>query len=327
VAGSPDGSASQPLITIAITCYNAEESIQRAVESALAQTWTEREILIVDDGSTDRSATLLEELERTHDEIRLIRHASNRGVAEARNTLLAHARGTFIAFLDDDDESVPQRLEQQYRRLSEYESTHAAATVLCYANREVVRAGEERPTSQGVGIGRVSPAPSGPMVADYVLGLVKDDGRHSWGMLGSGTLMARADSLRALGGFDSRFRRCAERDLAIRAALEGAHFISVDAPLIIQYLSSTADSADANFRYRLQLVKKHRRYLEGKKAFMGAWCNVHAQYYLYRGQRWSWRLWYMAALVLFPWDVSREHLKHSSLLAWLGLIPARVTSS
>ena len=213
----------------------------------MAQTWTPREIVIVDDGSTDRSATLLDELERTHDEIRVIRHASNRGVSEARNTLLAHARGTFIAFFDDDDESVPDRLEQQYRRLSDYESTHAAATVLCYANRDVVRAGERRPTSQRVGIGRASPAPSGPMVADYVLGLVKDDGRHSWGMLGSGTLMARTDSLRALGGFDVRFRRCAERDLAIRAAFEGAHFISVDAPLIIQYLSPTADKAEPIF--------------------------------------------------------------------------------
>ena len=47
----------------------------------------------------------------------------NRGVAEARNTLLAQARGAFIAFFDDDDESAPDRLEQQYRRIVEYEST------------------------------------------------------------------------------------------------------------------------------------------------------------------------------------------------------------
>ena len=243
MTGSTDRSGIEPLITLAITCYNAEDTIERAVESALAQTWTTREIVIVDDGSTDRSATLLEEFERKNEEICIIRHGSNRGVAEARNTLLAHASGTFIAFFDDDDESVPDRLEKQYRRLSDYESAHAAATVLCYANRDVVRQASEMPTSHRVGIGRVSPAPSGPMVADYVLGLVKDDGRHSWGMLGSGTLMARADALRALGGFDARFRRCAERDLAIRAALEGAHFISVDAPLIIQYLSLTADRA------------------------------------------------------------------------------------
>ena len=49
------------------------------------------------------------------------------------------------------------------------------------------------------------------------------------------------------GGFDARFRRCAERDLAVRAALDGAHFISVDAPLVIQYLTPTADRAGAIF--------------------------------------------------------------------------------
>ena len=200
---------------------NAEETIERAVTSALGQTWPEREIVIVDDGSTDRSATLLEELERMHHDIRLVRHGSNQGVAEARNTLLTRANGTFIAFFDDDDESAPERLEQQYRRLVEYEVTHPATPVFCYANRDVVQAGGLGPTSQRLGIGRRPPAPSGAMVADYVLGLVKDDGRHCWGMLGSCTLMARTEALRALGGFDGRFRRCAERDLAVRAALKG----------------------------------------------------------------------------------------------------------
>jgi glycosyltransferase involved in cell wall biosynthesis len=320
--GTTDNEAVFPLLTVAITCYNAEGPIQRALESALAQTWTASEIVIVDDGSTDRSATLLDELERTHDEIRLISHGSNRGVAEARNTLLAQANGTFIAFFDDDDESVPDRLEEQYRRLSDYESTHPGATVLCYSNRVVVRAGERRPTSEPVGIGRRPPAPSGPIVADYVLGLFKDDGRHSWGMLGSGTLMARTEAFRALGGFDNRFRRCAELDLAVRAALNGAHFISVDAPLVTQYLTPTGHkAANADLRYRLLLLDKHKRYLEQKRSYVGAWCYMHAQFHC--GRHWRWRLWYLAALVFFPWRLSRERLRRSSLLARLGLVSAR----
>src|SRR4029079_8699943 len=90
--------------------------------------------------------------------------------------------------------------------------------------------------------------PSGPMVAGYVLGLVNDDGRDCWGMLGSCTLMARTEAFRALGGFAVRFSPCAEVDLAVRAALKGAHFISVDAPLIIQHLSPTAERVDADLR-------------------------------------------------------------------------------
>jgi glycosyltransferase involved in cell wall biosynthesis len=317
--------AQRPLLTIAITCYNGEDTIWRAVECALAQTWTPREIVIVDDASMDRSPMVLEELERAHDEIRLIRHGSNRGVAEARNTLLAHANGTFIAFFDDDDESAPGRLEEQYRRLSDYEPNHPGATVLCYSNRVVVQAGERRPTSERVGIGRLPPAPSGPIVADYVLGLFKDDGRHSWGMLGSGTLMARTAALRALGGFDPRFHRCAERDLAIRAALKGAHFISVDAPLITQYLTPSTDKGDnAELRYRLLLVKKHKPYLKEKRSYAGAWCYMHARFYC--GRRQWWRLWYLAALVCFPRDVSWARLRRSSLFARLRLPPARAAS-
>jgi glycosyltransferase involved in cell wall biosynthesis len=324
--GRTKDDAGSPLVSIAITCYNAESTIRRALECALAQTWPAREIVVVDDGSTDRSVALLEELERANDEIRLIHHGSNLGVSEARNTLLAHARGTFIAFFDDDDESVPDRLEAQYRLLSAYESAHPGETILCYSNRVVVRAGERRPTSELVGIGRRPPAPSGPIVADYVLGLFKDDGRHSWGMLGSGTLMARPAALRALGGFDPQFRRCAERDLAIRAALKGAHFISVDAPLVTQYLTPSADKGgNAELRYRLFLVEKYKRYLKEKKSYVGVWCYMHAHFYC--GRRWWWRLWYVAALVCFPRDVSWARLRRCSLLARLRLPPARAASS
>jgi glycosyltransferase involved in cell wall biosynthesis len=326
MAGLTGKDAGRPLLTIGVTCYNAEGTIQRCLDSALAQTWRPREVVIVDDGSTDGSATLLAELERSHEEIRVIRHGANRGVAEARNTLVAHAGGAVVAFFDDDDESAPDRLEQQYRRLTDYESTHPGATVLCYSNRVVVRAGERRPPSEPAGIGRLPPAPSGPIVADYVLGLFKDDGRHSWGMLGSGTLMARTEALRGLGGFDARFRRCAERDLAVRAALAGAHFISVDAPLVTQHLTPTLDKAgNAELRYRLLLIEKHRDYLKEKRCYAGARCYTHARFHRARDGRW--RLWYLAALVLFPWRVSLRRIRSSSVLARLRPVPEWMASA
>ena len=314
------------LFTIAITCYNGESTIQRAVESALAQTWRAREILIVDDGSTDSSVALLEELERTNDEIRLIRHEANRGFPGALNTLLAEAGGEFIAFFDDDDESVAVRLERQYRRIVEYETTHFGAAVLCYSNRKVVPPVDTGEEFERLGIGRRPTEPSGAIVADFLLGLIKNDGRHWWGMFGSGAMMARTETLRGFGGFDDRFRRCAELDLAVRAALNGAHFISVDAPLITQYLTPSADkTGNVGLRYRLLLVKKHKRYLKEKSAYVGAWCNMHARFY--NGRHWRWRLWYLAALACFPWRMSWERIKRSSLLARLRLSQARAASS
>jgi glycosyltransferase involved in cell wall biosynthesis len=326
VSVGSDGDAVRPLITVGITCYNAEDTIQRALESALAQTWPSREIVIVDDASTDRSGAILQRMKQAHPEIRVIRHQENRGYPGAMNTLLAQARGAFVALLDDDDESVPSRVEQQYRRIMHYEAMHPGTVIFCYSNRDVVAAGERNPTFRRLGIGRVPPEPSGPVVADYVLGLLKDDGRHCWGMFGSCTLMARTQALRRLGGFDARFRRRAELDLAVRAAFEGAHFISVDAPLVTQYLTPTVDKAgDAPLRYRLLLLKKHEAYLKKRRSYVGAWCYMHAQFY--RSQRRQWRLWYLAALVCFPWQVVRERLRRSSLLARLRLSPARTASS
>jgi GT2 family glycosyltransferase len=138
--------------------------------------------------------------------------------------------------------------------------------------------------------------------------------------------MARTEAFRALGGFDARFRRCAELDLAVRAALNGAHFISVDAPLVTQYLTPTADKGgNADLRYRLLLLEKHGPYLKQKRSYVGAWCYMHAQFYC--GRHWRWRLWYLAALVFFPWRVSRERLRQSSLLARLRLVQARAAAS
>lgn len=318
--------AIRPLITVGITCYDAEDTIRRAVESALAQTWAAREVIIADDGSADGSATVVEEIGRTHDEIRLIRHGENRGVAEARNTVLAHARGTFIAFFDDDDESTPDRLEQQYRRIVEYEQHHPGAPIFCYANRLVVPPGEREPTFERYGIGRVPPEPSGSIAADYVLGVLRCDVKYSWGMLGSCTLMARTETFRALGGFDGSFRRRAELDLAVRAAFAGAHFISVDAPLVTQYLTPTADKAgDAQLRYRLLLVEKHRDYLKEKRCYAGAWCHMHARFH--RSRHGRWRLWYLAALILFPWRVSLRQIRGSSVLARLRPVPEWTASA
>lgn len=322
-AGRPvEEERGQPLITVAITCYNAEDTIRRAVESAIAQTWPKREIIVVDDCSSDRSRAVLRELERAHQEVSTTAHDVNRGVAAARNTVLEHARGDYIAFFDDDDVSAPHRLARQYRKLMAYASTVSAAPILCYSDREVRSVDERPPLRPSHGIGRVAPEPSGSIVADYVLGLVRDDGIHSWGMLGCGTLMARTEDLRLLGGFDMRFRRCEELDLAVRAAHRGAHFISVDEPLLRQYVKEAPKKGGQTaLRYRLLLLKKHKAYLVDRHAYLGAQCIARAQ--SYRGRYRRWRLWYVVALFCFPLSISRKRLRRSTSLARFRLPPTR----
>jgi glycosyltransferase involved in cell wall biosynthesis len=98
-----------PKVSVIIPTYNCARYLPEAIDSALAQTYRDFEIIVVDDGSTDNTQ---EVLARYGDQIRVIRQ-SNQGRGAARNTGILAARGEYIAFLDADDLWVPQKLERQ----------------------------------------------------------------------------------------------------------------------------------------------------------------------------------------------------------------------
>ena len=101
---------SRPKISVVIPCFNAEKYIEVAIRSALAQDWPALEIVVVDDGSSDRSAELVEV---NFPEVKLLRQV-NQGVAQARNNGIRHASGDWIAFLDADDLWLPGKLQAQW---------------------------------------------------------------------------------------------------------------------------------------------------------------------------------------------------------------------
>lgn len=299
-------------MTIGLTCFNAEDTIERAVMSAVNQTWQRKEILVVDDCSTDGSRAVLKRLNDRFPEIRVVYHETNKGFPSALNTLLEHASGEFIAFFDDDDESIPERVTRQYQRLSDYGANHEGACVFCYSNRDVIPAADGELGFQKKGIGRKAPEPFGPMVADYVLGLgAKKD--FCWGLFGSCTLMARVDSFRRYQGFDERFRRAAELDFATRAAFGEAHFVSVNEALITQYLTPTADKGgNTDLLYMLQLLKKHKKYLNTRKAYMGAVANMYAWYSHTKARHMRGRMWRALAMLLFPREIASNWMERRS---------------
>ena len=95
-------------VSVIIPAYNSEAFLAEALGSVLAQTYRPAEVIVVDDGSTDRSA----DVARSFEGVRYI-YQANRGPATARNTGIALARGEFIAFLDHDDVWLPNKLEVQ----------------------------------------------------------------------------------------------------------------------------------------------------------------------------------------------------------------------
>jgi len=103
-----------PLVSILIPCHNAAPWIAATLESAIAQTWTRKEIIVVDDGSSDNSAGIVHTYANRG--VHLVTQ-ENRGAAAARNHALRHAQGEFIQFLDADDVLAPDKTEQQVRAL------------------------------------------------------------------------------------------------------------------------------------------------------------------------------------------------------------------
>ncbi|MCD8061056.1 MAG: glycosyltransferase [Akkermansiaceae bacterium] len=91
-----------PFFSVIIPAHNVEGYIQQTIESVASQTWDDYEIIAVDDGSTDRTAALLDKMAESHPKLRVL-HQKNGGVSRARNAGIRTAQGLYIAFLDGDD--------------------------------------------------------------------------------------------------------------------------------------------------------------------------------------------------------------------------------
>ncbi len=108
--------------------FNRERFVAQAIDSILAQTYTNFELLIVDDGSQDDSTAIIRDKASQDHRIRFIRLDQNRGVSFARNTALESARGDYITLMDSDDISLPKRLHKQVKFLEQNPSIDAIGT-------------------------------------------------------------------------------------------------------------------------------------------------------------------------------------------------------
>ncbi|GGA83863.1 hypothetical protein GCM10011369_27350 [Neiella marina] len=105
--------SNQPLISVIVPVYNTVQYLGQCLDSILEQTLTDIEIIVVNDASPDQSSMLLKRYQQQYgNRIKVVTHATNRGLAAARNTGLDHAKGQFIGFVDSDDFIVADMYEQ-----------------------------------------------------------------------------------------------------------------------------------------------------------------------------------------------------------------------
>lgn len=116
------------LITIIVPVYNIERYIAKCIHSILYQSYTNLEIIVVDDGSTDASGAICDELAKADSRLRII-HKENEGLAEARNTGLRLAQGAYIAFVDGDDYIEKDMMNQLYQRILQDKAEFALCNI------------------------------------------------------------------------------------------------------------------------------------------------------------------------------------------------------
>src|SRR5262245_27160007 len=115
-----------PKVSVVMPVYNREKYVGKAIESVLTQTFTNFELLVIDDGSTDRSRAIVQSYVDAR--IRLFCNDANEGIPKTRNKAIALARGEYIAFVDSDDWVYPERLAKQVAFLDRHGDYVAVGT-------------------------------------------------------------------------------------------------------------------------------------------------------------------------------------------------------
>lgn len=199
---------SQPLgsVSVVVPCFNAARWIGGALSSVYLQDWPEPEVLVVDDGSSDHSVTLVRE---QFPRAKLLQQR-NRGAAAARNAGLEKATGDWVAFLDADDYWLPGKLRAQMELLAAHPEARMACTgwAVWPSTAPLPLPEELDPLAHSANVAVRAEGPSGWIYPELLLGCCV------W----TSTVLARRDLLVELEGFDCGLKVGEDYDLWLRAS-------------------------------------------------------------------------------------------------------------
>ena len=196
---------SSPIVSIVIPTYNRATYVTRAIESVLAQTYPNLELLVVDDGSMDDTETMIYRYAAQDARIRFFRQA-NAGVSAARNRAVAESKGCYVAFLDDDDRWLPDKLVIQVAFMEAH-----PRVVLSYTRSQLRHA-------DGQGSGQFGESPWPPLNDSPE---TFEDLLRPFVNITPSRVMVRAAVVRELGGFNTSYRVNEDYELWLRVAQRG----------------------------------------------------------------------------------------------------------
>ncbi len=254
-----------PTVSVIVPTYNRAHLLGRALQSIMNQTYKDFEVIVVDDGSIDNTEEIVRSFRALG--IRYIRHEKNKGEAAARNTGILAAKGEFIAFLDSDDEWLPEKLEKQ---MAVFQCNSLRVGVV-YSNMcEIERNGKRR----------IWRSPT----------FMPDDGHfHRRALnyqvygIGIGSSIVRKACFEKVGLFDERLSYYVDFDFFIRLSKE-FHFYHIQEPLMNYYVtddsfrwvtSAHIGSREVILEKYLDDIKRNRKTLSLHYWKMGRFLCIH----------------------------------------------------
>lgn len=297
-----------PLFSIVIPCYNAQHTLRETVASVIAQSLSDWELIVVDDGSSDSSLDLIAELAANDSRI-LVVNLAHRGVSAARNEGVRLTRGHYLAFLDADDLWHPDKLARHAEHLAKHSEV-------------------------GVSFARVQfMSPSGEPSPQF--SAVPPEGLSAFSLLTenhvstSSNIVARREVFEALGGFQEGMSFAEDQEWLLRVAAHGRWRLAGIDDALVYYRTSTGslssslermehgwlDLLDKATCYAPEFVARHRvqahavylRYLARRALRQGEPAAVGLNYL-----RRAWRI-SASALLRQP---RRSLLTLAGLLVW-----------
>jgi glycosyltransferase involved in cell wall biosynthesis len=232
-----------PLVSVVLIFLNEERFLEEAVLSVCSQTLTDWELILVDDGSTDRSTAIARDLAEEDERIRYIEHArhENRGMAASRNLGVAHSSASYLAFLDGDDIWVPSKLAEQVdllERMPDVAMVNGALRLWFSWDPTSTMADTTILTGE-VGNRRFDP----PEAALKIYPLVQVNGAGV-------DLLVRRSVFDAVGGFEERFRGMLEdQSFIIKVFLRYPVYISSSAWILYRQHGASTSAQSTRVSY------------------------------------------------------------------------------
>ena len=228
-----------PEISVLLSCYNAERYLNDAIESILIQSFMDFEFIIVNDGSTDRTKSIIENSQKKDNRINFIDKEKNTGLADSLNVGLKHCNAKWVVRMDADDISLPNRLETQLNFVQNNEVT------ICGGGANMI-------DNSGNKLETIVPSRVFGNIEKSICGI--NPIMHP-------TVIMNKEEIITLGGYDKKFKYASQDyELWVRAFFNGYKIINIDDILINyrkDYRKKSFKRIFSKFFYKISINKKY----------------------------------------------------------------------